>query len=567
MKNTKKLTAVLLSLSMIVSSAVLTNPTDASAAEKVALSTKKLTVKVGQSRKLKLKNNEKKVKWVVTSGKKNITLKNKKKTGITVVGKREGTAKIQAKVGKRKYSCKVTVKARAKVTVKEAGPTKQPSPVLTAQPAGTVKPTAPPTVASEGKEQWEIATENGWSDFDTINMCGGNSHLQGICVDDKMEYMYFSYTDVLAKVDMRTGKVVASIGGFGPGSFTATGGAHLGCLAYYDGRIYASLEYKSPGKKFFAAVFDESKITEIGMDINELSKKGEDYGVYAVLLEEPTADFRDPLNDEDAIIDSGSTDGTAINEQNLGHKFACSGIDGVTFAPMPGSSDDKIYMFVAYGVYGWENRNDNDYNVLQVYDPDEFAVPDENGRLRLFTYERGLESTYDENEALSAADTLYVFTGNTTYGTQNLEYDKDTGDIVLYTYANTKGWTDYTMYVVDGSKAPVVKELEVGQHNMNPDPSAQAEAIAKAETYKVDGQYPQVKHAILKSPIQGKEAITQAWGISGVTATIAGGTIPAIATTGICSLGGGYYYIANGSTTVGLYHRDDEYRFKPVTDK
>lgn len=415
------------------------------------------------------------------------------------------------------------------------------------------------------QEQWEIAIENAWTSFDTVEQCGGSSHLQGICVDDKMEYMYFSYTDVLAKVDMKTGKVVATIGGFGPGSFYSSGGAHLGCLAYYNGRIYGSLEYKSPGKKFFVAVFDETKITETGMNINDLAVKKEDYGVYSILLEEPTADFRDPLNDRDAIIEGGSTDGTAVNEQNLGHKFGCSGIDGVTFAPMPGSSDGKIYMFVSYGIYGWADCYDNDYNVLQVYDPAEFAIPNENGKLRLFTYERGLEKTYDESEALRAADTLYVFTGNTLYGTQNLEVDKDTGDIVLYTYANTKGWPGYTMYVVDGSKAPEVKELEIGQHNTNSDQSAKTAAISKAVTYKVNGRYPRVKHGILKSPIQGKEATTQTWGTSGVAATIAGGTMPANATTGIYSLGGGYYYIANGPTSVGLYHRDDEYRFTPVT--
>ena len=75
---------------------------EVSAAKKVALSTKKLTIQTGQSKKLKLKNNKKKVKWTVTSGKKNISLKNQKKTEVTVVGKKKGTAKVQAKVGKKK---------------------------------------------------------------------------------------------------------------------------------------------------------------------------------------------------------------------------------------------------------------------------------------------------------------------------------------------------------------------------------------------------------------------------------------------------------------------------------
>ena len=121
-----------------------------------------------------------------------------------------------------------------------------------------------------GKTLSDIALENGYLSYDTIDMCGGNSHLQGICVDDELKYMYFSYTSSLAKVDMATGEVVASVGGFGEGSFGTEGGAHLGCLAYFDGWVYGSLEYKDPGKKFFVAAFDTAKLTEKGMDIKEI---------------------------------------------------------------------------------------------------------------------------------------------------------------------------------------------------------------------------------------------------------------------------------------------------------
>ena len=319
-------------------------------------------------------------------------------------------------------------------------------------PAGLA---APAEAAETGSEMWEIALENGYTHYDTIDMCGGNSHLQGICVDDKMEYMYFSYTSSLAKVDMKTGEVVGSVGGFGQGSFGTPGGAHLGCLAYYDGKIYGSLEYKDPGKKFFIAVFDEDAITDVGMDIKEM-----DTGVYGILLEEPTADFRDPLNDSEQIT---SEDGFAVNEENLGHKFGCSGIDGVTFGTMPGDPDGKTYLFVAYGIYGnttWGERYDNNYNVLQVYDPEKFDSTSD-PVLRRFTYERGLSLDYEADEALTAEDTLYVWTGTTGYGSQNLEFDKDTGDLVLYTYDPIRDWSDgHTLYVVDGSQAPVEREIE-----------------------------------------------------------------------------------------------------------
>ena len=83
-------------------------------AAKVKLSSKKLEVTVGDTKTLQLKNNTKKVKWSVTSGGKLISLKEKKKTGVKIVAVKKGTAKVCAKIGKKKYTCTVTVKAAVK---------------------------------------------------------------------------------------------------------------------------------------------------------------------------------------------------------------------------------------------------------------------------------------------------------------------------------------------------------------------------------------------------------------------------------------------------------------------
>ena len=85
------------------------------AKKKVKLNKKTVTVNVGKTVKIKLQNNKKKVKWTVTSGKKNVKLSKKKKTEVTIKGKKAGKAKVQAKVGKKKYVCKVTVKNTKKV--------------------------------------------------------------------------------------------------------------------------------------------------------------------------------------------------------------------------------------------------------------------------------------------------------------------------------------------------------------------------------------------------------------------------------------------------------------------
>ena len=112
MKKIKKGFALLLVFVMAVS----VIPQSAFAAKKkVKLSKKAVTVAVGEAVKIQLKNNKKKVKWRITSGKKNVTLSKKKKTGVIIKGKKAGKAKVQAKIGKKKYVCKVTVEKAATI--------------------------------------------------------------------------------------------------------------------------------------------------------------------------------------------------------------------------------------------------------------------------------------------------------------------------------------------------------------------------------------------------------------------------------------------------------------------
>lgn len=125
-------------------------PADVSmAAKKVKLSSKKVTVQVGKTKTLKLKNNKKKAKWTVISGKKNIKLKSKKNTSVKILGKKKGSAKVQAKVGKKKFVCTVSVKAKSAAKKVTAGSTDSSTsntqkPTPTPTPGKTVKPTPTP---------------------------------------------------------------------------------------------------------------------------------------------------------------------------------------------------------------------------------------------------------------------------------------------------------------------------------------------------------------------------------------------------------------------------------------
>lgn len=119
------------------------------AAGKLKLSSKKVTIKVGQKKTIKVKNTKKKATWKIKKGKKYISLKNKNKKSVTIKGKKKGKAVVTAKVGKKKLTCKVTVKTevtQANDTPKSSATPKSsttPGPTMTDK-QGTSSPT--PTV-------------------------------------------------------------------------------------------------------------------------------------------------------------------------------------------------------------------------------------------------------------------------------------------------------------------------------------------------------------------------------------------------------------------------------------
>ena len=156
MKKVKKTLAVALTFAMTV---VMVPQSALAAKKQVKLNKKSVSVAVGKTVKVKLKNNKKKVKWTVVSGKKNVALSKKGKTGVTIKGKRVGKAKVQAKIGKKKYVCTVTA-APGNTTGTTAGkntgstaakPTATPTPTPT--PTSTPTPTTNPTVTLSADAQ------------------------------------------------------------------------------------------------------------------------------------------------------------------------------------------------------------------------------------------------------------------------------------------------------------------------------------------------------------------------------------------------------------------------------
>ena len=261
---------------------------------------------------------------------------------------------------------------------------------------------------------------------------GGKNHVQGIAYDSSAGDMYFSFTTSFIKTDME-GKVLGSIDRIQ---------GHLGAMTFNpsDRKVYASLECKddvigaglssfAKGRSmFYIAIIDVDKVTEIGMD----SENNDAFRIVCV---------------KDATRDYHMT-GFADNEYE--HFYGCSGIDGVTIAPKLGGKGGKNYLYVAYGIYGDNSRNDNNHQVLLRYDIrklNEYA-----GVVKFGDF-------YGEGPAKPESK-YFVYTGNTTWGVQNLAYDKETGKMLMAVYKGRKGiFPNYDMFVFDVADKPVRQQL------------------------------------------------------------------------------------------------------------
>ncbi|MFB8282909.1 hypothetical protein [Nocardia colli] len=251
-----------------------------------------------------------------------------------------------------------------------------------------------------------------------------------IAIDTRKGFMYFSFTDLLVKTDLR-GTVIGTLTGF-------TG--HLGDLAFdeRDGRVYGSLEYKA-AQAFYIAIIDVDRITEQNMNAESTGI------VTTVYLSEVVADYTADMNGD------GKFDGDTAATPD--HRYGCSGIDGVAFGPAFGSSVGDPKLTVAYGIYAENGRPDNDYQVILQYDTSRWR-----------DYERPLTQQSPHTSGPAAPDgKFFVRTGNTTFGVQNLEFDRHTGNWFLAVYPGKKPqFPNYPFFMIEAKQQPQRQEL-IGQ--------------------------------------------------------------------------------------------------------
>lgn len=202
MKKFNKSLAITLILSLCLTLAA---PVDAKS--KVKLNITKATLSVGGSINLKLLNNKKKVTWKSS---------NKKVASVTKKGKvkakKKGKASIVAKVGKKKYTCKVTVgKVSKKSTSKKSAknvkktaitPSPSSTPILVTMPPIT-RTTPTPTIPSTAEfVEKEVTMKVGETRKLEVNLVRGTFYHSPFTG-------FFSQDKKVATVDIGDGIVTA----------------------------------------------------------------------------------------------------------------------------------------------------------------------------------------------------------------------------------------------------------------------------------------------------------------------------------------------------------------------
>lgn len=282
-----------------------------------------------------------------------------------------------------------------------------------------------------------------------------SGHVQGIAVDRRGAYIYYSFTNLLAKYDF-SGNLVGTLTGW-------TG--HLGDLDFNaaDGKVYGSLEYKKD-EAFYIAVIDVARIDRVGINARDVDI------LRTVYLPEVVADYTADVNGDGSFDgDDGKYHDNVTASPD--HRYGCSGIDGVSFGPQFGNSGGPQLLTVAYGIYGNTTRSDNDHQVLLQYD-----VTDWHRLGRPL-----VESAPHHSGPEAVHGKYFVRTGNTSYGVQNLAYDAAHQRWFMGVYQGKKsGFPNYLMFAVDAHAAPMRGDL-VGVQTQNSGQWEQGSLLALAD--------------------------------------------------------------------------------------
>lgn len=289
----------------------------------------------------------------------------------------------------------------------------------------TQKPTVATTAATTAAVT-EIETQKFTIiDYFPLSLASGGSwdikHCQGMAIDQKNGYVYYSFTNTFVKCDLE-GNAVGTITGIK---------GHLGdiCFNEEDGKVYGSLNPE--GKKaLYLTIIDVDKLNEMNVDAVKGSL------VRTVHLTHVWKDFKAKVKN---------------NGKTYNRRYGVSGTDAMCFGPSFATGKGH-YLTVSCGTTPQNERTDNDYQVLMQYDVtgwwDKYGQP-----LR-----------YDKVHHIGPEDVhgkFFVYTGNTYYGVQTMTYFDELNLWFLNVYTTRKeNFPKYKLFIIDGDRPPEKKALK-----------------------------------------------------------------------------------------------------------
>ena len=112
--------------------------------------------------------------------------------------------------------------------------------------------------------------------------------------------------------------------------------------------------------------------------------------------------------------------------------------------------DGRQYLTVAYGIYRNDARTDNDHQVLLQFDTSDWSK-----------IERPLvEGSAHHASPRTPPRKYFVYTGNTRYGVQSLDYDPSMERWFLAVYPGRKPrFPNYSLFAVDATSTPHTRTL------------------------------------------------------------------------------------------------------------
>ena len=282
------------------------------------------------------------------------------------------------------------------------------------------------TTVSETTAVTELEVENFTIiDYFPLSLASGGSwdikHCQGMAIDQKNGYVYYSFTNTFVKCDFE-GNAIGSITGIA---------GHLGdiCFNEKDGKVYASLNPE--GKKaLYLAIIDVNNLKEMNTDAVKSNL------IRTVHLTHVWEDFKAKVKN---------------NGKTYNRRYGVSGTDAMCFGPSF-ETGKGYYLTISCGTTPQIDRTDNDYQVLIQYD------------VTGWWSKYGQPLRYDKVHHIGPKEMhgkFFVYTGNTYYGVQTMTYFDELNLWFFNVYVTRKdNFPKYNLFIVDGDIKPQEKALK-----------------------------------------------------------------------------------------------------------